>query len=32
MIHSSYYHAQQLEKANKNNEEVWCGLKQLTNW
>ena len=28
----AYYHAQQLEKANKNNQEFWSGLKQLTNW
>jgi hypothetical protein len=28
----AFYHAQQLEKAKKNNEEFWSGLKQLTNW
>lgn len=28
----AFYHAQQLEKAKKNNEMFWAGLKQLTNW
>lgn len=28
----AFYHAQQLEKAKKNNEDFWSGLKQLTNW
>lgn len=28
----AFYHAQQLEKAKKNNDEFWSGLKQITNW
>jgi hypothetical protein len=28
----AFYHAQQLEKAQKNNEDFWSGLKQLTNY
>jgi len=28
----AFYYAQQSEKANKNNSDFWCGLKQLTNW
>ena len=28
----AFYHAQQLEKAKKNNDVFWSGLKQLTNW
>lgn len=28
----AYYYAQQSEKAKKNNENFWSGLKQLTNW
>ena len=28
----AFYHAQQLEKARKNNDTFWSGLKQLTNW
>lgn len=28
----AFYHAQQLEKAKKNNDTFWSGLKQITNW
>ena len=28
----AFYYAQQAEKAKKNNEDFWSGLKQLTNW
>ena len=28
----AFYYAQQAEKANKNNETFWSGLKQITNW
>jgi cytochrome c553 len=28
----AYYYARQTEKASKNGEQFWSGLKQLTNW
>jgi len=28
----AFYHAQQLEKAKKNNDDFWSGLNQITNW
>jgi hypothetical protein len=28
----AFYHAQQLDKAKKNNDSFWSGLKQVTNW
>jgi hypothetical protein len=28
----AFYHAQQLDKAKKNNDTFWSGLKQVTNW
>jgi hypothetical protein len=28
----AFYYAQQSEKANKNNEHFWAGIKQITNW
>jgi hypothetical protein len=28
----AFYYAQQSEKAKKNNDSFWSGLKQVTNW